>query len=101
MIADVLGHTLSRRDLRLQSLVKKELRSIRPDQADCSKGWRTISRTRSSRCCFSANLTAKPLSNLRMTRPTQAPTASGVPIGGSYSQDIATPAVETSMMKQA
>ena len=57
-------------------------------------------RTRSSRCCFSANLTAKPLSNLRITRPTQAPTASGVPTGGSYSLEIATPAVETSMMKQ-
>src|SRR4051794_39457147 len=45
-------------------------------------GVRTISRTTSSRDCFSANLTAKPFSNLRITRPTQAPTARGVVFAG-------------------
>lgn len=30
----------------------------------------------------------------------QAPIASGIPIGGSYSEETAQPAVETSMMKQ-
>lgn len=46
-------------------------RSGRRPQADCFSAGRTIRRTRSSRCCFSANFTAKPLANFRMTRPTR------------------------------
>ena len=43
---------------------------------------RTTRRLRCCLFCFSANRTSKPLANFRVTRPTQALIASGVPTAG-------------------
>ena len=56
--------------------------------------------SRLSRDWCSTNSTAKPSSRCLMTRPTQAPTASGVPTAGCTSAEIATPDADMSMMKQ-
>jgi len=45
-------------------------------------------------------LTAKPCGNGLTTRPTQAPTASGIPICGCTSAETATPVADMSMTKQ-
>src|SRR5258708_7774031 len=52
---------------------------------------RTMSPLRRVRFCASTNLTAKPSGKSRTTRPTRAPTASGIPIRGCSAAETATP----------
>src|SRR4029453_6884840 len=62
---------------------------------------RAIRRCSSSRLCCLTKLTAKPFGKCLMTRPMQAPIASGVPVGGWISESTATPDIEPSMMGHA
>ena len=61
---------------------------------------RTTRRSRSSRLCCSTNLTAKPSGKSLTTRPTQAPTASGIPTCGGTSDETETPEPDMSITKQ-
>jgi hypothetical protein len=61
---------------------------------------RMTSRSRSSRLCCSTNLTAKPSGKCLTTRPTQAPTVSGIPTRGCISDEIETPEADMSITKQ-
>ena len=62
-------------------------------------GGRTINRARSKRCSAATNLTAKPFGKGLITRPMQAPIASGIPTGGCSSDETAAPEVDMSMTK--
>lgn len=61
---------------------------------------RMTSRSRSSRLCCSTNLTAKPSGKCLTTRPTQAPTASGIPTRGCMSDETEAPEADMSITKQ-
>jgi hypothetical protein len=61
---------------------------------------RMTSRSRSSRLCCSTNLTAKPWGKCLTTRPTQAPTASGIPTRGCIYDETEIPEADMSITKQ-
>src|ERR1700682_1544397 len=60
---------------------------------------RMTNRSRSRFCC-STNLTAKPSGQCLTTRPTQAPTASGIPTRGCISDETEAPEADMSITKQ-